>query len=41
MFLKNASAAQGVPEVSRYGFRSHGKELGMDFKYSERTLEAF
>lgn len=34
MCLKNASVADGISEVSRYGFESHGEELGMDFKYS-------
>lgn len=41
MCLKNASVADGISQVSSYGFESHGKEPGMDFKYSGRLLEAF
>lgn len=34
MCLKNASVADGIQEVSKYGLKGHQKELGMDFKYS-------
>ena len=29
-YLKNVSVADGIPEVQRCGFESHGKELGME-----------